>query len=113
MKPYFELIQDSLALRNSLDVYLEMRKHFQELGFSESDLDDPPTYTMKMMRLHDRFTDRLNSLHRMISDYGFNIERDELVNYVHPLLLKINEITPLKNGDNKGNNTGDEDNQRD
>jgi hypothetical protein len=113
MKPYFELIQDSLALRNLLDVYLEMRKHFQELGFSESDLDDPPTYTMKMMRLHDRFTDRLNSLHRMISDYGFNIERDELVNYVHPLLLKINEITPLKNGDNKGNNTGDEDNQRD
>lgn len=113
MKPYFELIQDSLALRNLLDVYLEMRNHFQELGFSESDLDDPPTYTMKMMRLHDRFTDRLNSLHRMISDYGFNIERDELVNYVHPLLLKINEITPLKNGDNKGNNTGDEDNQRD
>jgi len=113
MKPYFELIQDSLALRNLLDVYLEMRNHFQELGFSESDLDDPPTYTMKMMRLHDRFTDKLNSLHRMISDYGFNIERDELVNYVHPLLLKINEITPLKNGDNKGNNTGDEDNQRD
>lgn len=113
MKPYFELIQDSLALRNLLDVYLEMRKHFQELGFSESDLDDPPTYTMTMMRLHDRFSDRLNSLHRMISDYGFNIERDELVNYVHPLLLKINELTPLKNGDNKGNNTGDEDYQRD
>ena len=109
MKPYFELIQDSLALRNLLDVYLEMRKHFQELGFSESDLDDPPTYTTTMMRLHDRFTDRLNSLHRMISDYGFNIERGELVDYVGPLLLKINELTPLKNGDNKGNNTGDED----
>lgn len=113
MKPYFELIQDSLALRNLLDVYLEMRKHFQDLGFSESDLDDPPTYTTTMINLHDKFTSRLNSLHRMISDYGFNIERDELVDYVQPLLLKINELTPLKDGDNKRNNSGDEDYQRD
>lgn len=100
MKPYFELIQDSLALRNLLDVYLELRKHFQELGFKESDLDSPPTYTATMMNLHDRFTNRLNSLHRMISDYGFEIERSELIDYLEPLLKNINELTPLKDGDN-------------
>lgn len=100
MKPYFELIQDSLALRNLLDVYLELRKHFQELGFSESDLDSPPTYTATMMNLHDRFTSRLNALHRMISDYGFEIERSELIDYLEPLLKNINELTPLKDGDN-------------
>ena len=100
MKPYFELIQDSLALRNLLDVYLELRKHFQELGFKESDLDSPPTYTATMMNLHDRFTNRLNTLHRMISDYGFEIERSELIDYLEPLLKNINELTPLKDGDN-------------
>ena len=35
MKPYVQLIEDSLALRNLLDVYLELRKHFQELGNQE------------------------------------------------------------------------------
>jgi len=113
MKPYVQLIENSLALRNLLDVYLELRKHFQELGFKETDLDDPPTYTVTMINLHDRFTNKLNALHRMISDYGFDIDRDELVDYIQPLLMKINELTPLKDGDNKGNNTGDEDNQRD
>ena len=100
MKPYFELIQDSLALRNLLDVYIELRKHFQELGFSESDLDSPPTYTATMMNLHDRFTNRLNTLHRMINDYGFEIERSELIDYLEPLLKNINELIPLKDGDN-------------
>ena len=100
MKPYVQLIEDSLAHRNLLDVYLELRKHFQELGFKESDLDSPPTYTATMMNLHDRFTNRLNSLHRMISDYGFDIERSELIDYLEPLLKNINELTPLNNGDN-------------
>lgn len=100
MKPYVQLIEDSLSLRNLLDVYLELRKHFQELGFKESDLDSPPTYTATMMNLHDRFTNRLNSLHRMISDYGFDIERSELIDYLEPLLKNINELTPLNNGDN-------------
>ena len=100
MKPYVQLIEDSLALRNLLDVYLELRKHFQELGFKESDLDSPPTYTAPMMNLPDRFTNRLNSLPRMISDYGFDIERSELIDYLEPLLKNINELTPLKDGDN-------------
>jgi hypothetical protein len=100
MKPYVQLIEDSLSLRNLLDVYLELRKHFQELGFKESDLDSPPTYTATMMNLHRRFTNRLNSLHRMISDYGFEIERSELIDYLEPLLKNINELTPLNNGDN-------------
>jgi hypothetical protein len=36
----------------------------------------------------------------MISDYGFEIERSELIDYLEPLLKNINELTPLNNGDN-------------
>lgn len=98
MKPFELLIQDSLALRQLLDTYMELRQHFQELNFKESDLDDPPTYTTKMMNLHDRFSGRFNTLHKLISDYGFEISRDELRDHIKPLLLKINELIPLDDG---------------
>lgn len=109
MKPFETLIQDSFSLRQLLDVYLEMRKHFQDLGFSESDLDNPPTYTTTMMSLHDLFSHRLKSLHQTVKDYGFDISREELVQYVQPLLMKINELTPLKDGNSKRDDSGDED----
>ena len=37
---------------------------------------------------------------RRLKDYGFDISREELINYIQPLLMKINEVTPLKNGNN-------------
>lgn len=109
MKPFELLLQDNMSVRKVLDVYLELRQHFQELGYSESDLDDPPEYTITMINLHDKFTNRLNSLHQYIKDYGFDISREELVQFIQPLLMKINEITPLKDGDNKRDDSGNED----
>jgi len=47
MKPFEKLLEDNISLRQALDVYFELRQHFQELGFSESQLDDPPSYTFK------------------------------------------------------------------
>ena len=100
MKPFHSLIEDSLALTKLVDVYIELRNHFQELGFSESDLNNPPTYTAKMLNLHDKFSDRLKSLQQTIRDYGFDVTKEEVIEYIKPILMKINEITPLKNGDN-------------
>jgi hypothetical protein len=109
MKPFEILLQDNMSLRQLLDIYLELRKHFQEMGFSESDLDDPPTYTIKMMGLHEKFSHKLNSLHNYIKDYGFDISREELVNYIQPLLMNINELTPLKDGNTERDNSRYED----
>ena len=107
MKPFENLIEDSFALRSVLDVYLELRQHFQELGFSESDLDNPPQYTATMMNLHDKFQHKFKALQRTISDYGFDITKEEVASYLKPLFMKINEVTPLKDGNNTGDNTGD------
>jgi hypothetical protein len=43
----------------------------------------------------------------MISDYGFDIERSELIDYLEPLLKKINELTPLSHADYKGRDKRD------
>lgn len=100
MELWQELLQDNNTLRQLLDVYLELRHHFQELDFSESDLSDPPRYTAKMINFQDKFQNRLNRLLNHVKDYGFDISREELLNYVRPLLLNINELTPLRNGNN-------------
>jgi hypothetical protein len=107
---HFELLlQDNTVLRELLDVYLELRQHFQELGFSESQLENPPIYTKEMMGLHQEFIHKLDYLLRYVKNYGFDITREELVRYVEPFLTKINELTPLSDVDYKRDDSGDED----
>jgi len=98
-------LEDSLTLREILDTYLELRQHFQELGFSEPQLEKPPSYTPTMMRLFHKFGDARDSLLRDANSYGFDMSFDELSTYLTPLLEKINELTPLKkNGNNQRSN---------
>jgi vacuolar-type H+-ATPase catalytic subunit A/Vma1 len=109
MKPFEKFLNDTLATKELLEIYLELRQEFQELGFSESDLSNPPTYTLKMMNLFHKFGDTQKALLKQVNDYGFDITFDELVEYMKPLMEKINELTPLKeNGNNKRRNNRDE-----
>ena len=98
MKPYEKFLNTTTSLRELLDIYLELRQHFQELGFGEKELESPPTYTEKMMRLFHKFEDTRNFLFRQIKDYGFDVNWNEFNEYIQPKLKKINELTPLKNG---------------
>jgi hypothetical protein len=100
MKPYETFLHDRVGLRRLLDIYLELRKHLQELGFSEKDLEQPPMYTPKMMTLYNLFGNTQKALFQQVKDYGFDIERNEFNDFLNPLLQKINEITPLKDGNN-------------
>lgn len=108
MKGFKIFLSQSSYLRELLDIYLELRQHFQELGFSESDLESPPIYSKKMMDLQVEFQRKLNVLHRTVGDYGFDVDKGEIINYLEPQLQKINELTPLKDGHSKRDDTGDE-----
>jgi hypothetical protein len=110
MKPYEIYLNESFTLKKLLETYLELRQHFQELGFSEPQLEKPPTYTPTMMRLFHKFGDERDTLLNDVKSYGFDMSFDELTTYLTPLLSKINELTPLKeNGNNKRSNRWDED----
>jgi hypothetical protein len=109
MKPFEKFLATASILRELLDIYLELRQHLQELGFSESQLDNPPTYTNKMMNLQERFQNRFNKVIQLVHDYGFDATKKEVQDYVMPLLMKINERTPLKDGDSKRDDSGNED----
>lgn len=96
MKPFEKFLNHTLGAKELLEIYLELRKEFQELGFSESDLSNPPTYTSKMMRLFHRFGDVQKSTLKQVNDFGFDITFDEFMDYIQPLMKKIDELTPLK-----------------
>ena len=53
-----------------------------------------------MMRLREEFISKKNALFKQIKDYGFEINQGELTAYIQPFLNKIDEITPLKDGNN-------------
>ena len=101
-------MNESFTLKKLLETYLELRQHFQELGFSEDQLEKPPTYTPTMMRLFHKFGDERDTLLNDVKSYGFDMSFDELTAYLTPLLSKINELTPLKeNGNNQRSNRWD------
>jgi hypothetical protein len=110
MKPFEKFLNDTLGTKELLETYLELRQEFQRLGFSENDLEKPPTYSPMMMELFHKFGDTQKALFNQVKDYGFDITFTELVNYMKPLMEKINDLTPLsKNGYNKRGDNWDED----
>jgi hypothetical protein len=109
MKPYENFLNESLGLKELVEIYLQLRQHFQELGFSEKDLKKPPTHTPLMMSLFHKFGDTQKALFQQVKDYGFNIDWNEFTNYMKPILTKIDEITPLSHVNYKRRNQGDED----
>lgn len=109
MKPFEKYLTYSSLLRNLLDLYLELRQHFQKLGFTESELVSPPTYTFKMMDLQEKIVNEFNEVIRFIQNYGFDATREEIMDFIRPQLEKINELIPLKDGNTERRDSGDED----
>ena len=108
MKPFEKFLEHSSTVREMLDTYLALRQHLQEEGFTQKELERVTKPTLKMMLLHERFNDKKNTLFKQIRDYGFEIQKGDLIKYIHPLLNNIDELTPLKeNGDNKRRNKRD------
>ena len=109
MKPYEKFLNESLGLKELIEIYLQLRQHFQELGFSEEDLESPPTYTQLMMSLHQKFQEAQKALFQQVKDYGFNIYWNDETIYIKPILSIIDQLTPLSHGNNERGNQGDED----
>jgi hypothetical protein len=109
MEMWQKYLEKKDRIENALKVYLELRRLFQSYDWSESDLESPPFYSSEMMSLRNSFGSKIGKLYNDINDLGLDVSRTEFNNYLNSFLTKINELTPLKYGNNERGNQGDED----
>jgi hypothetical protein len=110
MKPFERYLYNLSGFREFLNTYLEMRRHFQELDFSEEDLERPPKYTQEMMLFHFKISNLQQGLLKQVNDFGFDVDDLEFYDFILPLMQKINKLTPLKDGNTERRDSGNEDN---
>lgn len=108
MKPFEKYLNSSNGLQRISEIYLKLRQYFQKEGWSEEDLENPPYYSAELMSLYESFGAEQRNLFRQLKDF-FDIDEDEFKDFIKSVLLKINEITPLNDGNYQRRNQGDED----
>ena len=111
MKPWEKFIEKNELGVGPAKAYTKLRKLFQKYDWSESDLSKPPFYSAEMWSLRDELTKQIIDIERTLVTYGFEYEDKQLSDYFKNLFSKIDELTPLKNGNNKRRNKRDKDSE--
>ena len=94
---------DTLELTKDLERdYFDMRKIFQREDWSDEDLLSPSYFPQDLLQLHSKFQPKMHEIFQTIKDYGFDVDWDEVRNYIMDKLSHIDDITPLRKSD--GNN---------
>lgn len=89
---------DELNLTEKLEeIYFRIRLVLQKEGWSDADLEKPSYYPNELMSLHHKFQNEKDKILKTISEYGFDVDYDDLLNYIQIKLKKIDDITPLNN----------------
>jgi hypothetical protein len=89
---------DELKLTEKLEeIYFRIRLVLQKEGWSDKDLEKPPYYPQDLMSLFHKFQNERDKVIKTIEDYGFEIDINDLTNYIQIKLKSIDNITPLKN----------------
>jgi len=98
---------ETLELTRELEkTYFKIREVFQREGWTQKDIEKPPYYPNDLMLLHRSIQPLIREIDQTISDYGFNVDGNELHYYIMDKLSHIDDITPLRieNGNNKRDN---------
>ena len=100
----WKIFANELQLTEDLEeLYFKMRKIFQKEGWAQKDIERPPYYPDNLMYLHSKFKPLIWEIDKTIRDYGFDVDENEVRNYIMDKLRHIDDITPLRkpNGNNK------------
>ena len=109
MRPFENFLVSSVGLQRIIEIYLKIRQYFQSEGWSEKDLENPPYYSAQLMTLHEKFGGEIRDLLQQIKDLGLEVDLNDFNKYIEQSIEKINELTPLSDGDYERGNQGDED----
>lgn len=111
MEGWKELIDSSLSTPRVLELYLRLRLLLKELGHTEKSIQRIKSGPQRLWNFRTELHNQIQKLYQLTTDYGFDVTYPEFVDYLEQKFNKINELTPLNDGDYQGDDTGDEDNQ--
>lgn len=80
------------------DIYYALRLSFIREGWTEKDLEDPPYYPSDIMINFQKYSQEQERLFHEVKDL-LDIDWNTFTDYIMVRLQKINEKTPLENGD--------------
>ena len=66
---------------------------------AKEDLKSPPYFPQDLLLLHSKFQPKMREIFQTIEDYGFDVDTDEVRNYIMDKLSHIDDITPLRKSD--------------
>ena len=93
----WKILVKELDLTEDLEKnYFQIRKIFQREGWTQKDIERPPYYPNDLMFLHSKFNQLVRETDRTIREYGFDVDEEEVSNYIIDKLSHIDDITPLK-----------------
>lgn len=95
MKAWQKYIQQLNADEKLLDIYRKLREEFQKEGWSEKDLEKPPYYTTRIMKLFEAFGVEQRRLGIEVKSYFGDIELSDYMDYIQYKMKEINDETPL------------------
>lgn len=102
MKAWIKFAETLELTRELENTYFKIREIFQREGWTQKDTERPPYYPNDLMFLHSKFNQLVRETDRTIRDYGFDVDEEEVSNYIIDKLSHIDDITPLRKPD--GNN---------
>lgn len=77
-----------------------MRLLLKELGYTEESLKKVSSGPTNLWLLREQLVEKVQELKKQIEYFGFEITLDEMTSYLMPKFNKINELTPLNDGNN-------------
>ena len=100
----WKIFVNELQLTEDLEeLYFKMRKIFQREGWTQEELSSPRYFPQDLLKLHSKFAPKVSEIIQTIRDYGFDVDKSEVNEYIIKKLSHIDDITPLSKSD--GNNT--------
>ena len=101
MNVWKNFIEELNLTKKLEEIYFRIRLVLQREGWSDKDLERPSYYPQDLMSLYHKFQNERDVLLKTIKEYGFDVDEQEVGNYIIDKLRHIDDITPLRdpNGD--------------